>query len=485
MLRWLDPRTHGFESEALQRPSWIMATLYGLLLTFLICAPTWPGLMSFDSLLAYRQSVTGVETAIWPPMHTYLLYPSRILTGGPGGLFALQTFLLFFSAALIISVFVRGMLAVVAGLVIFAAAFWIFPTLVGTAIVIWKDVPVVTFCLLGMALWFVGLRSQSPVWFGLAVFCVFIATGTRWNALPLYLPWLLLMCAFPWSFQPGIRQRLIAGVAVLVALIAAVSTGIWRLPDFKALPPAGDALVIIQKWDLVGMSACEHKNLIPQEAVIGDLPTAEQLQDNYDPRHVNITMGYERGVTWRPETGDMSAAVKDIWAENVVSNADCYLAHRLAVHGVQMGLFDGPVFYPSHGGIDANEFGLKSADPEKVGQFVQWIRTNADESWRRAWVLHVIGVIAFVVGLFIGVLRPYVVVLFLGIIGSEVLLFFLAPAADARYVFPTNVMSALLLALVVPAIIMRLATRFQSEDDGDDYAEADAIAPILNPNRHN
>ncbi|MCH1933082.1 hypothetical protein L9G16_23340, partial [Shewanella sp. A25] len=79
--------------------------------------------MSFDSLLAYEQTFTGVQTMTWPPMHTYLLWLSRSTGLGPGGLLAAQTFLLFFGAALALNLLAPNRWLALLAQIVFAGGF--------------------------------------------------------------------------------------------------------------------------------------------------------------------------------------------------------------------------------------------------------------------------------------------------------------------------------------------------------------------------
>lgn len=82
------------------RPPWLAITLFSALATALLCWPSWPGCMSYDSLLAYQQARYGVQTALWPPLHTYLFVLSRAIGADTWGLLLAQTFLLLFGATL-------------------------------------------------------------------------------------------------------------------------------------------------------------------------------------------------------------------------------------------------------------------------------------------------------------------------------------------------------------------------------------------------
>ena len=91
----------------LARPPWFAAAVFCALATGLLCYPSWPGMMSYDSLFAYDQALYGVQTSLWPPLHSYLFMASRAAHAGTWGVFLLQTFALLYGAALTVTALVR------------------------------------------------------------------------------------------------------------------------------------------------------------------------------------------------------------------------------------------------------------------------------------------------------------------------------------------------------------------------------------------
>lgn len=436
-------------------PRPLLSALLGAFAALAICVPTWPGLMSFDSLYAYKQSITGVETAVWPPAHDYYMYLSRVLTGGPGGLFALQVFVLFASAASILAMLVgsrRGTVLSFLGLLV--ACFW-FPTVLGTTIVSWKDVPLTSFCLLAVALWL--SNQHRPARWKIVAVAVALAVGVavRHNGLPLVVPFLVLLVWKPFP-TPVRLGRTLAVVGVAAALALAFASTVWRLPDLQRLPPTDHALAPVQLWDLVGVSVCAGENLLPP-SYQGSSLSAAQLGVVYDPRHLNLTFQQLPGRTNLPElTAASGAETAQRWREVVPAHLGCYLHHRWNVFAEQLGLRPA-VFYPTHGGIDQNPYGLALSHPRAASRVMTYVTSHADGPARRAvWIQ--LGA-AFVL-LWSWVLRrgaPLVpTALYLGGVAYIASLFFLAPAADARYIFPSNVFALLAVAMVLCAAVRGL-----------------------------
>jgi hypothetical protein len=432
-----------------------MATsaVFAAVTTLVICLPMWPGLMSYDSLYAYRQSIYGVESAVWPPMHDYLFYVSRKLTGGPGGLFATQIFLLFASASAIVSMFARDRRRHALGFVLFVASFVWFPTLLGTAIVNWKDVSLTTFSLLAVCLWLAAVRRSSRWLLILAAFSLCVAMSVRLNGLPLVLPFIVLLIVQP-DGHPTARVRALGIATVGAAIIVGYATTVWRLPDLRRLPAPGGAFAGIQIWDLVGTSACVGESLLPPAyRGSGDLSIAE-LRALYDPRHSNLTLSPPVGVKPLPTPArDASEDVRTAWLSALRQHPGCYLRHRALVFAHLLGLTRS-VFYPTHSGIDANPYGLRLRHPAAAERTIAFVTESTDQWPRRVVWLYLASAVMTVVAL----RRRWnssavVLILGLGAALYAASFFFLTPAADARYLFPSNIFCALLCVLGALALM--------------------------------
>ena len=439
--------SNGFQ---LCRPRPVLAVLYALAASALLCYPTWPGLMSFDSLFAYKESLEGIVTAVWPPAQAYSFYLSRAAGAGVWGVFIGQAFILLFSAALIFSMAFRTIAAVVTALLVFSLAFVWFPTLWGTFGVLWKDVTTTSFALLGLALWLLAIRTVSYAWLvaGAAAFAVHVAL--RYNAFPLTFFVMALMAACPFGFVRRPNARLITSAVLLGGLGLAFISMKVRLPDFRVLP-SGTGLSAVQEFDLLGISACEGVNLLPPGVSDGAPVSAADLQQLYDPRHVQLAFRHVPGVPVLLET-DADGAVESTWFSIVPQHVGCYLKHRMAVFREQMGL-SGPVFYPTHPGIDANDYGLALAHPALTTEWVGYILRSSNSPFRRAYLLYGLAILGVIAALFRRVPnRLLLSALLFGAMAYPCTLFFVGPAADARYIFPSNVFCVLLIIVSFGAV---------------------------------
>jgi len=400
--------------------------------------------MSYDSFLAYRESLEGIQVATLPPMHVYLFEIFRPL--GVGGLFYFQSFLLFLSAGLILSELIPRLRYTMLALVAFGALFWYFPTMLGTMIVIWKDGAMAGFALFGIAAWLIAARRSSYAWLFTSIVAFSVALALRYNSLPLVAFVLLLLVAAPFGRFRQRRESTIAAVAVLIGLFGAYASLTWRLPDFQRLPP-GVAFTGIQEFDLTGMSACTGVDLLPLAATGGTAMSADQIRQAYDPRAAD--MSYIPGPGKRAlAVTDASGELGKLWAQDVVRYFGCYVAHRDAVFVELMGLDAAAVYYPTNGGIDPNKYGIALANPAQAQGLIQFIVSGSNELWRRPAILYPVALLVTILLWWSrSPSRLLVAAMLFGSLGYIGALYFVAPTADARYTFPSNAFCALILAM--------------------------------------
>lgn len=418
-----------------------------------ICLIAWPGFMSFDSLYAYRQSIEGVETAMWPPMHDYLFFIFRHLPGGPGSFLFFQCFALFFSSNLIIRHFSPSPAVSIPLMGLFFGIFFLFPAMAGTLIALWKDTAVATFAIMAVALWLACTRRFSWLKLVLIFLSLTVAVALRYNAITLIVPLLLLMMVQPGVNATKLRHRAVVGAGIICMMLLAYSSTLWRLPDFRRLPPVASLATLIQLWDIAGMSVCANENLLPPEAGSKDEPwTADALSKVYDPRHVNLSFEkpeWSERILFR-YTPEESEALNRRWLELLTSNTGCYLQTRFNVFREQMGLGTDTVFYPVHGGIDENIYGFKLRYPERAQSLINFIVEGSQNPLRRAYVLISVSVLLLLPLIWLDRWRAtFPAMLAAGSIASAGLLAFAAPAADARYMFPSGVLSALVIMIAL------------------------------------
>lgn len=427
-------------------PRWAISALYGALLTAIICLPAWPGMMSYDSLFAFTEAKTGISTALWPPMHAYLFWISQHLGAGAWGLFLAQTFILFFAAALALNLLTASRLWALAGLAAFAIAFAAVPELMGAAVVHWRDVTTTSFALAGVAAWLAAAHGRSRAGLAVAVASLGVAAALRYNAILLVGPIAAFMVWRPFlAAQPDRNLRAATAGGLVLALVLAWASTHWRLPDLKKLDNPGN-FGGAQQFDLIGISACADKVYLPPPMTNGWPITPKQIRMAYDPAHLQRAF---RAVPGAPRIIETNAGgeMQKVWPLAVKKEFGCYLAHRTAVFVQQMGMAREGVFYPTNLEIIANPYGLTPAHPGLLHRLGAYIETRAPELWRRPFLLYLFAPVA-VAMLWLRRASPRLLFLALlaGAFAYPALLFVAAPAADARYIFPSSVICAFILA---------------------------------------
>jgi hypothetical protein len=438
-------------ADRLGEPGWTASFAFAAIATALVCYPVWPGLMSYDSLFAYEQARYGVQTMLWPPLHTYMFQLSEALGARTWGVFVFQTFVLFGSAALILHLLVRNRTAALGLCVGFGLLIALSPAVLGPMLVHWRDVPTASFAFLGVAFWLLAGRYGQPLLLAPAAAAFGCAVALRYNAFALVAFLLLLVVWSPLAGRPSRIARPFAIVCLVAALGLAWASTQWRLPDLMKMP-APSNFGGTQEFDLIGISACADKNYIP-ESVTGGPISPYHIRRNYDPRHLHLSLQAKPGVAKIYET-DGGGQVQKAWLPAVMAEPGCYLSHRLTVFVEQMGLSDQGLFYPTHVVIDRNSFGLEIAHPKASQVVVGYVISRAGDLWRRpAWLYLLALVLAGVAMLRHRTHAPLLIALLLGTLAYPALLFVASPAADARYIFPSNVAAALIAMLSLGLLV--------------------------------
>jgi hypothetical protein len=439
------------------RIRWAVAIVASLVVTILVTTPVWPGFMSHDSLLVYRESMFGVRIAQQPPIHAYLFYVFRVLGLGTGGLFFVQTFVLFTGSALIMRRFIRPLPLFVAAFAFFVASFYYFPTMIGALIVQWKDVLAASFFIFGFALWLETNERRSYALLAAAVFCMFVSAAARFNAIALSIVPLILMVVRPFGQRrPPPRVRTAAAAIVACGLFAVFAEATWRLPDFQRLP-SENGQRITMSWDLLAVSACEGVDLLPPE--FGRTLSRDELRALYDYRLFDVAYMKRPGYAQLPESafrrpGD--TAVQRAWARVIPTHLGCYAAHRTSVLTGLLGLVNEPVIEPTAGGIDPNPFGLHLEHDAAAAELRRFIIAGDGTLWRRVFILFALApVLVFAIVRLLGREFAALRVLLLSAYLYFASLVLAAPATAGRYPFASSVACLLITVIAASLLAMR------------------------------
>lgn len=433
-------------------PSWRRTLALGLILSAvaaasaIIAGAVWPGLMSYDSLLAFSESARGITTVAWPPMHAYLISLAGRLPAAPGNIIFLQAFLLCSAGVMLVFRQFRPTLQAVAASGIFLVLLALSPSISGSLAVHWRDPLTAAFFVLAVALW-VGPPGR-PTWPALlsGALAASICLALRYNAFPILVPISLLVVYRVWRFgKPG-PARIAAVLVLLAPYPLAMASVTWRLPDFQRMPPAS-SLSTTRLFDIVGVGACSGRSVLPVAAGDEASVPVDDLRKVYTPTHVNIVVSGLEGRGYSPQTLS-GKALKSAWFEAVRQDPGCFLSHRRLVLLAQLGALRGDPFYVMHNQVDPNDFGFQLARPAKAAAYVAVVNRMAQFYWNRPVVLLLLSLVLMAVTFRVAPERRLLkLALAFGATGFTSLLFLVSPAADARYIVPALAAAALLAAI--------------------------------------
>jgi len=431
--------------------------------TLLISAVSWPGFMSFDSMYALKQAREGIETGGYPPMVSYVWFLCDQLLAGQGGMFLLQNMLVFFGIVQLGRSLAIGPLRVAAAIAIVMLS----PMTLGPMLVVWKDVAFAGWLLFGYAFTFDFLRTGKRRQLWVALFFITMASCFRLNGIVAAIPALaLIACRIsglktPWQkdnegARIGWRN---SGKAVgfffaitmfVFGSVVLIST--WRLPDLKKVNIAtGSGWT--QLGDLIGISACAKRNLIPGDFYTGAM-TMRRIEALYFPEHSQRSFGAS------PLLDESGFSGNQALIDATVSNARkkywrCYLHHRVEVMKFALGANSGDVFYLTDPNVFPGVAGTEMTPTRLTEWVTAYLRNFASAPWSRCIVFGAAASLIWLLAFF-GHRRRLAMLMLMPMAGSVAYLaasFFILPAADARYNFAVSIVFIFCLCALWPDLM--------------------------------
>lgn len=424
-----------------------------LVATILVCAVSWPGFMSFDSMYALKQAREGIETGGYPPMVSYVWFVCDQIIRGQGGMFILQNALVFFGIVQLGKSLAIGPWRIASAIVIVMLS----PMTLGPMLVVWKDVAFAGWLLFGYALTFDFLRQgKRRQWWG-ALFFITMASCFRLNGIAAALPALaLIACRLsdiktPWqkmgdaintpSGKSWRNGALAAGYfSLMTALVfgSVVLCSTWRLPDLKKIDIAtGSGWT--QMSDLIGISVCANRNLIPKAFYTGSMPM-QRIEALHFPKHSQRSFGAS------PLLDESGFSGNQALIDATVTNARkkywrCYLQHRVEVMKFALGANSGDVFYLTDPNVFPGVPGTEVTPTKLTDLVTMYLRKFASAPWSRCYVFGAVASLFWAVAFF-GRRRRLAILMLMPLAGAATYLaasFFILPAADARYNFIVSI----------------------------------------------
>jgi hypothetical protein len=334
---------------------------------FLVFA--YPGLLTQDSVDQLVEARAGFFTDAHPPAMAALWRLFDALVAGPFAMLLVQGSTFLIGCYLLLK---RAMSARRAALA--ASLFLLFPPVLTTMAVIWKDPLMAGLTMFGTALLLEDARRRKLV--GLAVLT--LATAVKYNALAAILPLVVLL--FEWSSGRALRRYAIATATWFGITLAAMGTN--RLLTDQPMHFWHSTLAV---WDITGTLSFARD--LPDEVLRERLAGTGLLIDVEIQAHarrlyankdlIRVVFGDQKlwdlptkGRTPAPEA--QRDAIAAAWWATITAHPSAYLRHRLSSLLDVLG-----VTYQSHGAVPARV--LQYAPPAELGL------VTSSSRLQRAW----------------------------------------------------------------------------------------------------
>ncbi len=401
---------------------WIVAMLYA-----------YPGYMSFDSVWQLAESRTGVYGNWHPPVMAQLWRIVELFVTGPFGMLAIQLTCFLAGVYLLLKRVMRDRNAAIC-----AIALLLFPPVLNTMSVIWKDAQMAAWLLLGIPLLLDERRKVRIA--GLA--CFVLGTGMRHNALAMTGP--LVFFLFEW--KAGMRwwkRYAIAFVAWLcVTLSAQLITKALTQKDYhlwtdsmalldmtgtlRYAPDISDAEL---RADLDGLQIVPRDHLQDAARATPD-PTTNIIYQIW-----NATNSFFK----TPRTDAERAAVGRAWKKIVLGHPAAYLTYRMQFFRELLQLTDGPIGSPVYFWFNDVQDLFASADKIDHDASISGFQKEAHIAmdWLGGTLLFTPYVYFFLSIVLLAFCWGHRIAftLFVSALCGELGLYFAAPTTDQRYSF--------------------------------------------------
>ena len=339
----------------------------------------FPGSMSNDSVQQLVEARTRQFSDAHPPLMAAEWGVLDSIVSGPFLMLVVQG-----------AVFLAGLHALLARVVaprraaLVAVALLLFPPVLTTLAVIWKDSQMVAYLIAGTAC-LTSPRGRTRL-IGIALIAV--ACAFRYNALAAALPLIGLLLEWP----PGWRAWQRGAVALLaVVAVAVVAAGITRaLTVVPAQTPLQSGMAA---YDIAGVLRYtrDRSDDDLREVLRGtplrvthDIQAAARAL--YSPRNgYDLIHGDRALFDSAPSPAEVDALVR-AWKELVLGDLGAYLRHRAAVSAELLGLTSEELWSPVY-----NRFVVTAAQSEQLQHRARWSSVQraaarrlgqlADHSW--------------------------------------------------------------------------------------------------------
>lgn len=420
--------------------------LYPLASSYLLTRIFYPGFMSYDTLHALRAARGEVTDSIWPPMVSYVWRMVDFFSDDPSAMHFFQVSILFCAVTYIVHVVTENKFITWIALPALLAV----PVILGTLVVIWKDVLTSSFMFGAFALTLLIKRHASSLnKFTLTSFTlgtlavIFVGIAARHNSIVGAIPFVAYL-SFHYLKALGVQKRrlLAAGAALTIVLSASLYGGKtlldnYSIPEMKQLGGTSAFFEGLQILDLAGASVCASENYMKEVAPSLDLSS---IQSGYDPRHVNLSEPVTSQVTKK-------SSIQSSWFQVLQSNPGCLLYQRTNMFAWMTGIFPGEQFLITAPAVNENEFGYVLKPNGFRDGIVQALIANSHLFFFRPWFVFGMAAIGLLLARKAFQINTELLILFSSGVFYALGLFLTGNAADARLLFHSNV-AFILVALI-------------------------------------
>ncbi len=412
----------------------------------------FPGYMSHDSSVHYRQVLSGDWTTFQPVIFLALWKGTDVLLAGPGGLFLL--FMLVFAVGLLL--FLWGGQIKVWQKLLFLCLVMLAPINLMLLPHLWKDVALMAFLMLALGL-FVQFNAVQKTWLKYAtLISLACAISFRFEAV-LYL-WPLIFYVL-WQENDDSKFFWKSGgrSALFLATVFMFNGFITWVSDAKKIT----LWPTMALWDLAAVSIEINENLLP-DFVTGPGMTVADLDQAFKPwSNVPLLSRTQAGIKTGielPYKGDEYRTLKKAWLQLPFTQTSAYLKHRWRLFKELLRINetnDKPKeLYYVH-----KVTGFQADFPKNNSKLNQkysaWMKQNIDAFYFKPWFYLLLGALACVVFVFRYKKAGQANGLFLCLSACAFLnvmvMLFLAPAAETRYLIVAMNFSLMLWVLVFSA----------------------------------
>lgn len=323
------------------------------------------------------------------------------------------------------------------------------PVVLGPIVVVWKDVAFAASLAAASALLYsaedCSTDARRNLLLGVAILMIFCGMAYRFNgvagAFPLLAWWVFLCINNRILTMKTIGVLAIKGILLTLMLFSLVSLlNRYRIPSFEPLMPR-TSFTAIQIYDLIGMSAIEGRSVFSlQDIHEYDPKVGEYAAQIYSSTQINLTAAADHEGKFTELFKSGPQAISHAWWKSVTSYPISYFSHRWAVFQQLIGCTSNKVFYPTHGGIDQNEYGITHVPSLLTPYLLNYLDVScAALSWKtlfcRPWIYYLAGIIALIACLGRGLSpqRRACAAIFSSGIAYLFPQFFINPGADLRY----------------------------------------------------